>query len=133
MNLSHIHSKADLIIALNPAAADAVHPHGPVLSNATVELFVADVVKHVGAKLADKALAANAIALSKNMAKQATGSMLTSWEPGDDICPPWPWPGPGPWPWLQMVDEDPSPEPWVPVGAGDQIELANLLTHLAGM
>jgi hypothetical protein len=94
---------------------------------------VADVVKHIGAKLADRALAANAMALSKAMAKQAASSMVGSWEPGDDICPPWRWPRPGPWPWLQIVDANPIPEPWVPVAAGDQIELANLLTHVAGM
>jgi len=133
MNLSRIHSKADLIIALNPRAADAVIPHGPVLSSATIDLYVADVVKDVSAKLADKALAANAMALSKTMAKQAAASMVSSWEPGDDICPPWRWPHPRPWPWLQVIDVDPGPTQWVLVGAGDQIELANLLTHLAGM
>lgn len=133
MNLSHIHSKADLLIALNPRSADAVIPHWPVLSNATMDLFVADVVKDISAKLADKALGAHAMSLSKTMAKQAAASMLSSWEPGDDICPPWRWPHPRPWPWLQIIDAEPSPEPWAPVGAGDQIELANLLTHLAGM
>jgi hypothetical protein len=133
MNLSHIHSKADLIIALDPRAADAVIPHGPVLSNATIDLFVADVVKDISAKLADKGLAALAMSLSKTMAKQATASMVSSWEPGDDICPPWRWPFPRPWPWQQLIDAGPVPDPWVPVRAGDQIELANLLTHLAGM
>ena len=40
---------------------------------------------------------AKAMALSKTMAKQGAASMVSSWEPGDDICPPWRWPHPRPW------------------------------------
>jgi hypothetical protein len=132
INLATIRSKADFIGSLNPSAWDAVHPHTPfAFSNAHVELLVADAVKHVGAALADKALSKKTMELSKAMAGQATSSMVSAWEPGDDICPPWPWPWPGPWPWITVGG--PSPDPWQPVAAAEQIELAQVLNHLSGL
>jgi hypothetical protein len=132
MNLQLIRSKADFIGTLNPKAWDAVHPHIQFrFSNAHVELMVADVVKHVGATLADKALSKKTAELSKQMAGQASSAMSASWEPGDDICPPWPWPWPGPWPW--SVVTGPTPEPWKAVTSAEQIELAHVLVHLSGL
>ena len=132
-NLSHINSKAELIGTLNPKAWDAVNPHGPfVFSNAHVELMVADVVKSVAGAIANKGIAKEVMALSKTMAKEATGSLMASWEPGDEICPPWPWPWPGPGP--RFVDVfGPRPEPWKAVVAAEQIELAHILTKLSGL
>jgi hypothetical protein len=144
MNVSTIRSKADFIGMLNPKAWDAVHPHTPfVFSNALVELFVADVVKDMAVALADRALGKKSLELSKRMAGQATKSMLASWEPGDEICPPWPWP----WPWLKwgpLPDpwregptpepwrEGPYPEPWKRIVSAEQIELAHILARLSG-
>jgi hypothetical protein len=135
MNLSRIRSKADFIGMLNPNAWDAVHPHTPfVFSNAFVELLVADVVKHVAPALADQTLGKRSLELSKRMAAEAAKSMLESWEPGDDICPPWPWPYP--WPqWGPLPDpwrEGPRPEPWKPIRSAEQIELAHVLARLSG-
>lgn len=143
MNLSLIHSKADFIGSLNPKAWDAVKPHVPfVFSNAFVELLVADAVKHVGAAVADRKLASNVLNLSKRMATQATGAVVASWEPGDDICPPWPkpWPWPAPWPWGGDPDPvpwrqgaEPHPEPWKPIASAEQVELAHVLVQLSGL
>ena len=138
MNMSTIHSKADFIGTLNPKAWDAVHPHTPfVFSNAFVELLVADVVKNIAPALADEKLGKMSLDLSKRMAAQATKSMAASWEPGDEICPPWPWPWPGPWPWGPLPDPwrqgDPQPDPWKPIQSAEQIELAHVLTHLSGL
>jgi hypothetical protein len=132
-NLSHIRSKAQLIGTLNPKAWDALKPNIPfVFSNAHVELMVADVVKSISAALSDKSLAKETFELSKGMAKQAGSAMLESWEPGDEICPPWPWPWPGPRPnWADIFG--PHPEPWKPVLAAEQVELAHVLTQLSGL
>lgn len=132
-NLSHIRSKAQLIGTLNPKAWDAVKPHTPfVFSNAHVELMVADVVKSVAAAISEKALAEEVMALSRTMAKQAGGSLIAGWEPGDELCPPWPWPWPGPRPWWLEVFQQ-QPGPWKPVAAAEQIELAHILTQLSGL
>jgi len=131
-NLSRIRSKADFIGTLNPKAWDAVNPQTPfVFSNAHVELLVADAVKSVAAAITDKSLAREVMALSKTMAKQAGAALTSSWEPGDDLCPPWPWPWPGPYPWFDLVD--PDPHPWQPIRAAEQLDLAYLLTNLAGL
>jgi len=137
MNLSTIHSKADFIVMLNAGASDAVHPHEPfVFSNAFVELLVADVVKNIAPALADKALGKKSLELSQRMAGQASKLITESWEPGDEICPPWPWPGPRPWgphpqTWRQFAN--PEPSPWKPIRSAEQIELAYVLTRLSGL
>jgi len=130
-NLSLIHSKADFIGSLNPKAWDAVKPHVPfVFSNAFVELLVADVVKHVGAAVTDQKLASQVLTLSKRMATQATGAVAASWEPGDDICPPWPKPWPFPFP---PPPPPPDPIPWEPIASAEQVELAHVLVRLSGL
>jgi hypothetical protein len=134
-NLSTIRSKADFIGMLNPKAWDAVHPHTPfVFSDAFVELMVADVLKDVATAIGDRTLGKKALQHSQRMAAQATSSMAASWEPGDEICPPWPWPGPGPRPWeMSQLQQGPTPNPWKPISSAEQIELAHLLTHLSGL
>ena len=128
-NLSLIRSKEDFIISLLPQAADAVKPHGPrFITNAYIDLLIADVVKEISALIHDRALAKRALELSKKMAEKASSAMLAGWEPGDDICPPWPWPGPGP-----ISQQSPVPDPWKPVVAAEQVELAHILTQLAGL
>jgi hypothetical protein len=130
INLATIRSKADFIGSLNPAAQDAVHPHIPfVFSNAHVELLVADVLKHVAVVLSDKALSRKALEVSKDMATRASTSLVSEWDPGDELCPPYRWPIPhqsGP------ID-GPRPEPWMPVASAEQIELAQVLNHLSGL
>lgn len=131
-NLSQIRSKADFIGRLNPKAWDAVKPHTPfVFSNAHVELLVADAVRSVAGAIANKAMAKEVMELSRGMAQQAGASLAASWEPGDELCPPWPWPWPGPWPWVDVTG--PSPEPWKAIVAAEQLELAYTLTKLAGL
>lgn len=133
-NLSSIRSKADFIGSLNPKAWDAVKPHIPFgFSNAHVELMVASVVKSVAVAIADKAIAAEVMQLSKSMANQSSAALAAAWEPGDDICPPWPWPfpWPGPWPWIDVAG--PEPAPWTPIAAAEQVELAHILTRLSGL
>ena len=96
--------------------------------------MVADVVKTISAVVKDQKLGKKVHELSLEMAKQATGGIVATWEPGDDICPPWPWPWPGPNPWARFNEiNEPEPTPWKPVGAAEQIELAHILTNLAGL
>lgn len=130
INISHIHSKADFIGSLNPKAWDAIKPNIPfVFSNAHVDLMVADVVKSVAVAITNKALSREVMDISKGMAKQACSSLVASWEPGDELCPPWPWPFP--YPWLND-NSDPSPQPWKRVLAAEQVELAHIITRLSG-
>jgi hypothetical protein len=126
-SLAHIRSKADFIAALIKESEDALHPH--VFSNAHVELFVSDVVKHTGAAVADKALSAQVLDLSHKMAAQASASLLSAFDPGDELCPPWRWPGPRP---LSEI-AGPYPDPWQPISSAGQVELAYILTNLAGL
>jgi hypothetical protein len=128
VNLSRIRSKADLIGALNPKAIDGLKPHYQfVFSNAHVELMVADAVKSIAGAIADKGLAKEVMELSRTMAKSATSGIVSSWEPGDEICPPWPWP----WPWFNVVEPDPSP--LTQISAASQLELAHVLTQVSGL
>jgi len=131
-NLSKVRSKAQLIGTLNPKAWDALKPkHSFPFSDATIELFVADAVKEASVLIADKQLAKETFKLSQKMGETASRSMVASWEPGDDICPPWwPWPGPRPW-WEDMFN--PEPQPWKVVELAEQIEIAHILTNLSGL
>jgi hypothetical protein len=132
-NLSHIRSKIEFLATLNPKIWDVI-PKAPFrFSNAYVELMVADAARSVAGAIANKALAKEVMELSKGMAQQAGAAMTASWEPGDDICPPWPWPWPGPRPWPWLTVAEPEPHPWKVVLAAEQIELAHDLTMLAGL
>lgn len=145
MNLSTIHSKAVFIATLNPKAWEVVGggPGGFRFSEAHIELLVADVVRSIGASLSG-ATGKKVLELSRRMAMQATQAMAVSWEPGDELCPPWRWPWPGPWPLRDLVN-DPDPlaysdvpvttltAPWKAIGSADRIGLAHVLTQLAGL
>ena len=145
MNVSTIHSKAVFIATLNPKAWEVVGggPGGRfTFSDAHVELLVADVVKSVGGALSDRRLGKKALELSRKMATQATQSLLSSWEPGDELCPPWRWPWPGPWPLKDLLNDPepdpwkqlgPVPDPWMAIGSAEQIGLAYVLTQLSGL
>lgn len=133
VNFSRIRSKADLIGSLNPKAWDAVNPHTPfVFSNAHVDLMVADVVKSVAVAITNKTLSREVMDISKGMAKQASTSLAASWEPGDELCPPWPWPFPHHKSWIENFGAEPDPLPWKPVLAAEMVELAHILTRLSG-
>jgi len=92
--------------------------------------MVADAVKNASTLVADKKIGKRLLALSKQMAEQSGNAVVASWEPGDEICPPWPWPWPGPR-WTDFAD--PEPVPWKAIGAADQIDIAYTLTKLSGL
>lgn len=132
--LKGIRTKAEFIGYLNPKAWDAVKPNIPfVFSNAHVDLMVADVVKNASTLVGDKKIGKQLLALSKEMAEKSSSAVVASWEPGDDICPPW-WPWPWPWPGPRGIDVvDPEPVPWKTIGAAEQLDLAYTLTKLSGL
>jgi hypothetical protein len=125
-----IKSKIHFLARLNPKIWDVIPKQPFPFSNAHIDLMVADVVKNAATLVEDKKLAKELAALSKEMARGAGNAVVASWEPGDDICPPWPFPWPGPW-WRQV--EGPHPDPWKAVTGAEQIELAHALTQLAGL
>jgi hypothetical protein len=145
MNLSTIHSKAVFIATLNPKAWEVVGggPAGLRFSEAHIELLVADVVRTISATLPGS-FAKKTLELSRRMALQATQAMTVSWEPGDELCPPWRWPWPGPGPIRDLLN-DPDPlvyadvpltalsAPWKAIDSADRIGLANVLTQLSGL
>jgi hypothetical protein len=145
MNVSTIHSKAVFIATLNPKAWEVVGggPGGKfAFSDAHIELLVADVVKSVGATLSDRKLGKKVYDLSRKMATQASQALVSSWEPGDELCPPWRWPWPGPWPLKDLLNDPepepwkqlgPTPNPWMEISSAEKVGLAYVLTQLSGL
>lgn len=131
-------SKAQLIGQLNPQAWDAIHPHSPfVFADAHVELLTADLVRQISAALPDAGLRERVFGLSQAMARSAASGLVSSWEPGDEICPPWPfpWPFPRVQDWFRDIEQafKPQPVPWQPIAAAETVQLAHLLSHAAGL
>ncbi len=130
MNISTIHSKAVFIATLVAKAWEAVGggPGGKIgITNAHLDLLVADVVKHIGASLIDRKIGKQVYTLSQEMAANAAQAMNASWE-WDDLCPPWPWP-----PHVPDLFREPEPTPWTRVPSAEQVELGHLLIILSGL
>jgi len=124
-NLLKLKSKAEFIASLNPAAYDAIHPHGPLFVNDhVIELFVADAVKTVSKNINNKNLQKQGIALSGKIAGKAAHGLIAGWEDGDDLCPPWPRPFPIGW----FIPSYLAP---VKVSDVEQVELVSTLIALS--
>jgi len=130
-NLAAIRSKLEFIASLTREAGDSIHSHYSFLySNPHIELLVADVVKHVGTAVVDKLASHAALELSKVMAAQAGATPVDAWDPDAEICLPWrvfPWPRP--FSEIAIAHRD----PWESISSAEQIELAHILTNLAGL
>lgn len=96
-------------------ALDAVFPHGPILSKATKELALAQIVRDIALQVPFKEHKARLLAIGRKQVDFASSGLLAGWEEGDDLCPPWK-PFPFPWP-----PSGPLPDPW--------FEFENLLDH----
>ena len=133
-NVALIGAKLQFLAQLDPRRWEAGHPQVPFpISDAHVDLLVADTVKLVAGQLTDKGLAERTLELSREMGKAAMAALVNAWDPGDELCPPWrrPIPWPGPWPWSEV--SEPDPEPWEPIAAATQVQLAFVLTNLAAI
>ncbi len=129
-------SKAQLIGQLNPKAWDALIPkHQFVFSNAHVDLLTADLVRQISVDIPDQAMSRKVFGLSQEMARSASSALVGSWEPGDEICPPWPFPGPFPHDWFRQIENTvkPQPDPWNVIVSAEMIQLAYVLTQAAGL
>lgn len=131
-------SKIHLIGSINPEAWDALIPHTPfVFSDAHVNLLAADLVRQISAELPDKGLQARVFELSQQMARSASAGLASSWEPGDELCPPWRWPFPFPHV-TDLLEElekgmGPRPEPWHKIPSAGMLQSAYQLTQVAAL
>ncbi|RSK51025.1 hypothetical protein [Hymenobacter rigui] len=131
-------SKIQLVGAINPAAWDALIPHSHfVFTDAHVNLLAADLVRQISTQLADTGLRERTFGVSQQMARSAASALAASWEPGDELCPPWRWPFPHPHglEWLGQLDQvlKPQPDPWKTLPAAEQVQLAYQLTQVASL
>ncbi|RSK37225.1 hypothetical protein [Hymenobacter metallilatus] len=133
-----LHSKIQLVGAINPAAWDALIPHSHfVFTDAHVNLLAADLVRQISSQLTDPSLREQTFGVSQQMARSAASGLAASWEPGDELCPPWRWPFPHPHglEWLEQLEQvlKPQPQPWKSIGAAEQVQLAYQLTQVAAL
>ena len=131
-------SKIQLVGAINPAAWDALIPHSHfVFTDAHVNLLAADLVRQISTQLTDRGLRDRAFSVSQQMARSAATGLAASWEPGDELCPPWRWPFPHPHhlDLLALLEENlgPQPQPWKTLAAAEQVQLAYQLTQVAAL
>jgi hypothetical protein len=117
---------------------------GPIFRTAIANYAVAEILRDIGENLKDKTLATQIHSIGKELATESSKSLVTSWDDGDDICPPYhlhfpiPKPGPGPDPFQQLFNLTAHPEPLfdhATPALNDVIlavairELASLTTH----
>ncbi|UOQ72691.1 hypothetical protein [Hymenobacter cellulosilyticus] len=131
-------SKIHLIGSINPKAWDALIPHTPfVFSDAHVNLLAADLVRQISAELPDQRLQERVFDLSQKMARSASEGLASSWEPGDELCPPWRWPFPFPHvtDLLEELEKGMGPhvEPWQPIPSAGMLQSAYQLTQVAAL
>ena len=109
-----------------------------LFSNAYIDLLEADLVRQISKEIPDKDLNKKVFDLSAEMARSASSALASSWEPGDEICPPWPWPFPFPHHFDDLFTQPearfgPQPEPWKSVPSAQMVQQAYLLTQTAAL
>ena len=131
-------SMIDFIGQRLPQATDATHPHGPLplrYSSAHIDLLAADLVRKISRLLPDKSLEQQVFSVSQQLARAASANLPAAWDFDDDWCPTWPFPHP-PFPFdlSELTDlNKPEPQPWQSIAAAEQVQLAYLLTQVAGL
>ena len=88
---------------------------------AFVEVTLGTLLRELSTRVSDRAFAERLAGAGKEMAVRGAGGLVSGWEVGDDICPPWRWPWPPrgngkpqPDPWFERLTVfGPSPEPWM--------------------
>lgn len=94
------------ILEQHPYLWEKFHPHVPNISQAYLELLVADITRSLAKEVSDKVVSKQLMTAGAKIIDAAAASLRTAWEDGDGICPdPKPWPFPYNWPW-------PFPGPW---------------------
>jgi hypothetical protein len=143
MRTSLVLEKIDFLRGvLNPDTVDGNPGQpGPVYRTAIANYIVAEILRDVGENLRDKALATQVHNIGKELVAESSKGMVTDWDEGDDICPPWllhlprPKPGPGPDPNGSIQFFGPHPEPWLDhaTPAMNDVVLAIAIQELAAL
>jgi len=83
---------------------------GPIFRTALADYAVAEILRDIGENLKDRTLGMQIRGIGKELASESSRSMVSSWDEGDDICPPFrhfgpnPRGGPVPDPWRELID-----------------------------
>src|SRR5256885_462348 len=87
---------------------------GPIFRAATADYAVAEVLRSIGQNLSNAEFGAKLLTVGRELAQESSRGMISSYDEGDDICPPWhhyfPPPPPPPDPW-RLFGVGPSPDP----------------------
>jgi hypothetical protein len=125
------------IIKIPPSLWELIHPHEPKVSQVFIEYMAAGLVRDVARQVSNKSISKDLMAISHDMAKTSTSSMVAGWDDGD-ICPPWWWHGPWPRPnWGDLINPpidlgSPDPYPLLfRVKGIEQLVLADVLVSLS--
>jgi hypothetical protein len=107
---------------------------GPILRAAMADYAVAEVARDIGQSLSNAELGAKLVITGRELAQEASRHMVSSYDEGDDICPPWRHPiPPPPDPW-RFYGISPSPDPWKALTpALNDLVLATALRELASL
>jgi hypothetical protein len=109
---------------------------GPIYRAAIADYMVAELVRNISQNVSSQELGARLLAAGRELAAQAAVGMMSSFDEGDDICPPWYWNRPiphgggGP-----VFSLQPEPSPWLQhlTPAMSDVVLAVALRHLASV
>ncbi len=114
---------------------------GPIFRTAIANYVVAEILRDIGENLKDKTLTAQIHGIGKELAAESSKGLLSAWEDGDDICPPYfhhfpiPKPGPQPDPWRQLFNLTAHPDPLLDhaTPALNDVALAIAIRQLASL
>lgn len=101
MSLSLILQKVAFLHAtINPDWVDGNPGQpGPIFRTAMADYVVAGLLRDISRLVREKDSAGTIRAIGKELAVGASGGLVSGWEDGDDLCPPYPFPFPHPEPW----------------------------------
>ncbi len=116
--MSSITSRMQFLIHMahiRPEMWDFIVPMGPVVKSAGIkEYIMAGLLRDISYHIPDRDAAHQVKSAGAEMVKFASAHLISGWEEGDDICPPWPWPFPH-----RFDNSGPQPDPWFSAEYGE--------------
>lgn len=110
---------------------------GPIFRTAIADYAVAEIARDIGQHISNRELGAKLLSVGRDLAQQSAGGLVSAYDEGDDICPPWYWGKPIPHPHdpgpLSLLG--PQPDPWMQhlTPALNDVLLATGLRQLASL
>jgi len=110
---------------------------GPIFRAAIADYAVAEIARDIGQHISNRELGATLLSASRELAKQSAAGIVSAYDEGDDICPPWYWGRPIPHPHDPgpLTSLEPEPSPWMQhlPPAFNDVLLATALRQLASL